>query len=666
MPQFDDKPGSAPTLAGGSGLSEHDEIALQGTLLASRWKDRGVTPDLLHVDLKGTVGRGYATAAGVLPPDADDIALDAIKAAPRGAVVLGDVIGEGAMGVVRTGEQPHLRRTVAVKEPRGEATNQEAIGAMLREAWIGGNLEHPNIVPIHLLSRQGDKPLIVMKRIEGRAWSDILAEEAVDEGEGGVPADRLEHHLALLMEVCLGVHFAHSKHVLHLDLKPDNVMVGEFGEVYVLDWGIAAGFGDERPDWMPDAAKVRDVVGTPGYLSPEQAEGAGERFGPHTDVYLLGAIAHEIISGERLHTGPLVACLLSSYKGKLPEYGDDVPPELAAIILRAVDPDPEVRYPSAEAFRLALEAFITHRRSNELTRYASEKLGRIEELDAESSSSGIDWEIAQDYENTVTETRFAFQQALRIWPGNEAAREGLGRMLSLVVERACEAGDLRSAAEALSEHPRPTAELKQQVEALKTRLRAERADAEELRALGGRHDPNRFRTQRVRLAWLSAFSWFIWNMTIGWLDKQDIIPLTHEFLMANAILSALSYWIAIRFIGREFLMATEINRRAVNAIWGGFVATAMLWIGVWGTDTDPHLGAAMANAVYASGAGCLAIMVDKRIWFLMPLTLPSLIGATLDPLNAFEWTSLIGLIGGTSLVWLWREGGDTAMEGADG
>lgn len=643
--------------------------ALHGTLLASRWSEHGVTPDLLALDANGTLGRDYATRAGVLPPDSAATDREAVKAAPAERVVLGDIIGEGAMGVVRQAHQGHLRRTVAVKEPRidmdAAEPDPQILSALLREAWISGNLEHPNIVPIHLLSREGDKPLIVMKRIEGLSWAEALRRQNSDGGadarpsheRAGVPADHLEEHLGIFTEVCHAVHFAHSRGVLHLDLKPDNVMVGEFGEVYVLDWGIAAGIGNKRPTWMPDAHAIAAVIGTPGYLSPEQAEGDGEMFGTHTDVYLLGAILHEILMGERLHPGSLVSSLISSHRAVPPEYGPEVPAELAQIVRRAVAPLPRDRFASVDAMREAVESFISHRRSNELTVTALSMMEAIRQTHHASSvetaaTAAVNHAI--DYENQVTECRFALQQALRVWPDNSAAIVGLTELLTLLVERACDDGDLRSAAAALSEHPSPSEPLEKRVAALRTKLKHERAEERELRELGQQHDLSRNRRQRFVLSLVSGFTWFFWNYGMGALDKADIFPISHTALLLSWALSAGTFAIVLLTVGRSSLLATEINRRGVGIIWAGFSGVGVIWVGGAFMGMDPLVSGAMAHPVYFAGAMCLAATVDRRIWVFLPFMLVPLFGAFFQPQDSFEWAAYTGLAGGFILGWLWR------------
>ncbi|MCA8968120.1 MAG: protein kinase, partial [Planctomycetes bacterium] len=140
-----------------------------------------------------------------------------------------------------------------------------------------------------------------MKRVEGLPWRTLIDDDALAAEHG--MRDRLAFHLDILGRVCRAVHFAHSRGILHLDLKPDNVMVGRHGEVYLLDWGVAASFRDDAEPWIPKTSDIKAILGTPAYLSPEQAAGLGVAMGPHTDVFLLGALAHRIVTGRPPYRG---------------------------------------------------------------------------------------------------------------------------------------------------------------------------------------------------------------------------------------------------------------------------------------------------------------------------------------------------------------------------
>ncbi len=171
------------------------------------------------------------------------------------------VLGQGGMGVVKLARQVSLGRPVALKtlKAQGSVTDAEAL---LAEAWLAGSLEHPGILPIYAVSLGADGgPLVVMKRIEGVTWTALLRGEAeLDLYARG--RSRLEAHLRVAMSLCDAVHFAHSRGVVHRDLKPDNVMLGRFGEVYLVDWASRRAPGPPRSSlarrrtWRPRCSGV--------------------------------------------------------------------------------------------------------------------------------------------------------------------------------------------------------------------------------------------------------------------------------------------------------------------------------------------------------------------------------------------------------------------------
>jgi serine/threonine-protein kinase len=209
---------------------------------------------------------------------------------------LGAVIGRGGMGEVVEALDPHIGRSIAVKRMHG-APSADATGRFLREARIQARLDHPAIVPVYELVHDRDsKPYFTMKKLAGTTLHDVL--------ERG---DRTQQELLrAFVDVCRAIDFVHHRGFVHRDLKPQNVMLGDFGEVYVLDWGVARVVG--RHD-APGAAAITTLegqtqagalLGTPGYMAPEQVRGDGD-VGPPADVYALGCILFEVLAGEPAH-----------------------------------------------------------------------------------------------------------------------------------------------------------------------------------------------------------------------------------------------------------------------------------------------------------------------------------------------------------------------------
>jgi serine/threonine-protein kinase len=222
-----------------------------------------------------------------------------------------DRVGRGGMGEVFRGKDPALGRDLAVKVLRpGLRGNPDAEGRFAQEARVTGALQHPNIVPVHNLGRLPDGRLYyTMKLVRGRTLAELLAE--------GTSPGRLPGLLAVFEKVCQAVAYAHSRGVIHRDLKPANVMVGAFGEVQVMDWGLAKALRREGAESHADefgaegdtvrrillAGSTVDnrgtgVVGTPAYMAPEQARGAADAVDERADVFGLGALLCEVLTGR--------------------------------------------------------------------------------------------------------------------------------------------------------------------------------------------------------------------------------------------------------------------------------------------------------------------------------------------------------------------------------
>jgi serine/threonine protein kinase len=196
---------------------------------------------------------------------------------------LGEPIARGGMGTVYRARDRRLERDVALKVMNAPAPAPGEVERMRNEARILARLEHPGIVPVHDLGLLPDGRLFyVMKLVRGRR---------LDEATEAQP---LHARLRTFGRICEAVAFAHAQGVVHRDLKPENVMVGPFGEVLVLDWGVARILGGTSPPAEVDGT----VLGTPGFMSPEQARGETERIDERTDVYALGAILDYLVSGQ--------------------------------------------------------------------------------------------------------------------------------------------------------------------------------------------------------------------------------------------------------------------------------------------------------------------------------------------------------------------------------
>jgi serine/threonine-protein kinase len=302
----------------------------------------------------------------VIPPDAAPLTLrSAVErlVAGRGAAPdparyedLGE-LARGGMGMVRKLRDRVVLRTIAKKQLHEAALSVP--GAPLRfleEAQITGQLDHPNVVPVYdvVLDESGVPAYFTMKLVSGKTLRE-LADEAHAEG---LCAEHVEGFFRSVLRVCDALSFAHSRGVIHRDLKPDNVMVGKFGQVYLMDWGIALLRTGERPSAQSDSSTV---LGTPAYMAPEQALGQSALMDERTDVFGVGAILYRVLSGRAPWSGKGSA-IERARTGSVPPLeevcGATVPPGACRIVMKALAADRADRHPSIEALAAEIEAFL--------------------------------------------------------------------------------------------------------------------------------------------------------------------------------------------------------------------------------------------------------------------------------------------------------------------
>jgi serine/threonine-protein kinase len=324
------------------------------------------------------------------------------------------LLGEGGMGSVFVAQDRGLGRVVALKRLReGLEKDQDSMRRFILEAQIGAQLEHPNIVPLYSFEHsEGGAPAITMQLLEGTSMAAYI--HAAAEAPKAARAIRgqyaLKERIGMLLGVCEAIHFAHERGVIHRDLKPDNVMLGRYSEVYVMDWGLARVAGSpvdmarERranggvPPPLPDvedrnevgtlptiqlgtldtiaslegeklgstpstATRQGEVMGTPQYMPPEQALGLIDKIGPAADQYSLGVMLQELatLRPARSHTSAMQAlaqALQNHLEPPIDVDGRLVHPALRAIVAKATEKDPANRYPTVRAMTDDLRSFV--------------------------------------------------------------------------------------------------------------------------------------------------------------------------------------------------------------------------------------------------------------------------------------------------------------------
>jgi PAS domain S-box-containing protein len=332
------------------------------------------------------------------PPKSDGFVLDEtvdLPAGPRTRYSLTRLHATGGIGRIWLARDADLGRDVALKELRPERADDTSLWSrFLKEAKITGQLEHPGIVPVYELARrpENQQPFYTMQFVKGRTLTE--AAKGYHRKRATGHADSLEF-LALLtafVTVCNTIAYAHARGVIHRDLKGQNVVLGDFGEVIVLDWGLAKLV--DRPESntgmapllldsdhaaAPDLTAQGETVGTPAYMAPEQAAGQLDRIDRRTDVYGLGAMLYEILTGQPPFLGTDTLEVLRKVREEAPTpprtFWPDVPPALETACLKALAKQPADRPPSAAAMAQEVQHWqeMERRKAEEALR-ASEAL----------------------------------------------------------------------------------------------------------------------------------------------------------------------------------------------------------------------------------------------------------------------------------------------------
>lgn len=335
-------------------------------------------------------------------------------------------IGRGGMGVIYRAKQRSLGREVAIKKVRPVVQDREYLAKFASEARVTGELDHPNIIPVYDLGRDDrGQALLVMKLIGGMEWRSLLHPVTSEEKRRAADLE-LPDHLKIMITVCNALAYAHDRGVIHADLKPENIMIGQYGEVFVMDWGVAVDVREQSPAfvdpmWIEHKSTVRHPRGTPVYMPPELASGDGPQMGAWTDVYLLGAILFEILTGSPPHRAKnLTEVLKRARLAEQPDFSSEVPEELREICRKAMNRIPNDRYCSVIEFQRALEDFLEHRESIRIADRAQLILNGALEQCQQKCATGIRnyFELYSSFAEAVA----GFSQAQMLWPGNLVAQ----------------------------------------------------------------------------------------------------------------------------------------------------------------------------------------------------------------------------------------------------
>jgi serine/threonine-protein kinase len=306
--------------------------------------------------------RSERPASGPTSEDAESSHPSTAPTSAAGRYEVRAVLGRGGTATVHLALDRILQREVALKFLEVTETSPALLERFVVEAQITAQLDHPNVVPVHDLSMFGDPPYFVMKVLGGQTLTEHLKKRPI------LPRDpeTLDDLLGVFVKVCDAVAFAHSRGVVHRDLKPDNVTVDTYGRVYLMDWGLARVLPGSHAGRIDVALQNAgdDGSGTVAYMSPEQARPGWRPIGPWTDIYALGAILYEILTGRPPHVADnYYALRVRAFDGNVapPEThvpGGLVAPALSRIVMRATAREPNDRYESVEDLKRDIERFV--------------------------------------------------------------------------------------------------------------------------------------------------------------------------------------------------------------------------------------------------------------------------------------------------------------------
>ena len=592
------------------------------------------------------------------PEDATPGPPKRIDAGWMGELDVVERLGAGGMGEVHLVYQRALRRHVVIKRLKpSRRGDPNAARALFREGILTGALEHPNIVPVHALGCSEDGlPVLVMKRVSGVSWQELLDDPDHPTWTHRAVGDRLAWHLQVLTQVCNAVHFAHSHGVLHRDIKPANVMIGDFGEVYLLDWGVGVRLNEHGE------AEAGPLAGTPIYMAPEMFEGHAHPMTVRTDVYLLGATLHEVLTGEPLHKGSdLISIMCEALASRPTDFGPEVPEELARLCNAATHASPQERPTDADAFRRALAQALERRGALELCASARARLEAMDGLwaDVAAGRAELDTERVVRLHELAGECRFALRQALNAWDGFAEARTLLDRCTTRLIDVELARGNVQSARVLLSELSTPDDAVAERVDA-EERRRDEAS--QRLAALERDLDVNISSRERTGMIVAAALLSTTTVALTAWFDLEarpdarlTFVWITLTFLVGGLVGLGLF---------RRVLFGNAVNRWLTLAYLTACVALLANRVHLWLRPSVPFSAIFSADMLtLAAIFAVLAAVVHKRLGFIALIFVTGFGGIVAVPERSLLIMGLTITAGLWALAALWGAAARQVEEG---
>ena len=571
-------------------------------------------------------------------------------ALPPAELEVGGELAKGGMGAVYSARQLPLSRDVVVKMVRPDKKSPKMTAQLLSESKLTGFLEHPNIVPVHQLGKNDqEQPMLVMKRIEGVGWDEIVSgKKPIPGGKGKVAT--LEWHVKTLIQVCHAVEYAHSEDIIHRDIKPSNVMIGEFGEVYLLDWGVAVSVNEVHRGILPLAIDSKGLAGSPSYMAPEMALVDGPNLGPHTDIYLLGAVLHTIITGKPPHLGYTLKDVLFKATVSAPkEYEASVPRVLASVCNKAMHVLRTKRFASAKDFREALEDFLRYRES---VRLSSDSLMHFAEMEQLLSLHGDEPEKKHLIYEQFNECRFGFKHSLEIWPENKSATKGLQDAVERMIWYEIEQEDHKAASLLVAELPMPKREFQEPLRRLARKLAKKEAHFKSLQQMA--NDSDLMVGSRIRrvAAFFIGLLWGVGPLLVYFFETQGHFWWGHvRFLYSNFGFATLLGIVV--FLGRTTLLRSKANRQLISLLGILILVFISHRLTVMWLEIPFRKTIILEFVIFFHFMGALAVFFDRRLLISALIYVMALFASAFWPDYIFVFMAVAHTSGMGVITWAW-------------
>jgi eukaryotic-like serine/threonine-protein kinase len=563
-------------------------------------------------------------------------------------LIIDGLLGIGGEGFVQLASQTSLNRAVAVKRVINR-TRPGLTQRLIAEAKLTGSLEHPNIIPIHALVKTSEgEPLIIMKRVEGHSWETNLSQQ------GALwPSDRSEQlleNIHIFLQVCRAVEFAHSREILHLDIKPENVMLGEFGEVYLVDWGIAKHIDTIRN------LDHGQISGTPHFMSSEMTEDLS-LVTIQSDIALLGSTLHRVIMGNTRYQGnTLGEVLMAARSASSIKYPRELHRELGGIINMACHRDPAQRFETVTSLRQAIERYLEHRVSIALVAEGEKHLKKLvkeSELHKDNLDSNL-WKADERilHQNSFRELaltcRLTFERALESWPENWPAQVGLDHVLIRWAKFEIGHKELHTAESLLQKVMSTPTTLLTEIESQKKLIKLELA--EQKRLLEMKHALSFKGTSRYQslAIILNGLFWACTLMMIGSLNRQGVIQFNQRLNFQWSTYAALFVFLGLVLYWRLF--TDTLWRKRFTAAYVVYLVLAYLCRPLAQVlDLTYQQSLCIDGMLLTMFVGQLAAFIHPYMWVATAISLISTLGCIYHPQWTFEYLALAILSGNLCL-----------------